>query len=131
MWLYKRILYYLLIDEWKSFWDNNCFFAAILVDLSKAFDTIDHDLSIATLRLYGVDDSALKLFHNCLKNRWQRNKINCLFNSWSELLYGVPEGSLFGPLLFNINIYDLFFEVMQDIYVILLMILPLILADLN
>ena len=68
------------------------------MDLCKAFDTINHDLLIAKLHPYGFDKNSLKLLLSYLKNRWHRTRINQHFNSWEELLQGVTQGSVFGPL---------------------------------
>ena len=72
------------------------------MDLSKAFDTVNHDLLIAKLHAYSFDIKTLKLMHNYLRKRWQRTKVNSSFRTWSELLQGVSQGSVLGPILFNI-----------------------------
>ena len=82
---------------------------AILMDLSKAFDTFNHELLIAKLNAYGFSHDSLLLLYSYLANRWQRTKINNTYSSWSEILLGVPQGSISGPLLFNIYLNDLFF----------------------
>ena len=80
----------------------------MLTDLSKAFDCLSHEL-IAKLNAYGFTLSALKLVHDYLSDRKQRTRINNLYSTWFEILFGVPQGSILGPLLFNISLVDLFF----------------------
>ena len=74
--------------------DNKGCGGAILTDLSKAFDTINHDLLIAKLHVYRFSKESLKLIKSYLTNRWQRNKLNTSFSKWIEILLGVPQGSL-------------------------------------
>ena len=82
---------------------------AVLMDLLKAFDTINHELLIVKLHAYGFIKETLTLIASYLSDRWQRVKINDTFSTWSALEQGVPQGSVLGPVVFNAYVNDLFF----------------------
>ena len=85
----------------------------MLTDLSKAFDCLSYELLLAELHAYGFSISALRLIYSYLANRKQRTKINSSYSSWEEIIIGVPQGSILGPLLFNIFLSDMFFVLSQ------------------
>ena len=78
----------------------------IYLDLSKAFDTIDHTILIDKLKYYGVHEINLKLFSSYLENRKQHTEIDNVKSNTSLITTGIPQGSILGPLLFIIYIND-------------------------
>ena len=83
------------------------------MDLSKACDCLSHNLLLAKLSAYGFDESAIKLIANYLSNKYQRAKIGSTFSSYLEILRGVTQGSILGPILYNLSINDLMFFIQE------------------
>ena len=102
-----------MLEKWKRALDKGEYVSALFMDLSKAFDTISHDLLIAKLKAYGFSKEALKLMKSYLKNRKQNVQINNKFSSERDAIIGVAQGTIDGPLLFNLFINDLVFFIEQ------------------
>ena len=81
-----------MIEVWKKNLDKGNEFAVILIDLSKALDTVNHSLLLAKLEAYRFFMTSLKLMQSYLCNRFQRTFVNASFSDWKEIETGVPQG---------------------------------------
>ena len=79
------------------------------MDLSKAFDSLNHELLIAKLKCYGLDQNAVEFFRSYLSNHYQCCKINNILGDGRKSTAGVPQGSILGLLFFSIFLNDIFF----------------------
>ena len=103
-----------MFERWKKALDKNKLAGAFLTDLSKAFDCIYHELLIAKLEAYGFGHESLTFIYSYLSGRRQRTKVNGSFSDWSNITFGVPQGSILGPLLFSIDFNDIFYYIPES-----------------
>ena len=79
----------------------------VFIDLSKAFDTVDHCILLEKLTLYGIRGNELSWFQSYLKDRKQYTSVGDTFSSVLTIQCGVPQGSILGPLLFILYVNDM------------------------
>ena len=96
-----------MLKKWEISVDSGKASGALLTDLSKAFDCLDHELLISKLNAYGFTLPALRLIHDFLSQRKQRTRVNNSYSKWLAVMFGIPQGSILGPLLLNNFLTDL------------------------
>lgn len=89
-----------LVEEWREAIDEDTLVGALLLDMSKAFDTVNHLILLQKLDRYGLRGAELEWFTDYLSGRRQRVCIGGVRSEWTDVKRGVPQGSILGPLLF-------------------------------
>ena len=87
-----------ILETWERSLDKGKVFGALLAHLLTLFDCLDHELVTVALNGYGFSFPALRLINNYLSNRKQRTKIENTYSTWLDIIFGVPQGSILGPL---------------------------------
>ena len=103
-----------MLGRWKKAFDKNKHAGVFLTVLSKVFDCIHYELLIAKLEAYGFGHESLTFIYSYLSSRRQRMKVNGSFSDWSNITPRVPQGSILGPLLFNIDFNDIFYIIPES-----------------
>ena len=117
MWFSSRIQYsaqhclLIMTEKWHQCLDKGGISGTLLTDLSKAFDCLLYDLLITKLAAYGFDYDTLVFIQSYYSERQQRTKVNNAYSTYSDILYGIPKGSILYLLLCSIYISDMFYDI--------------------
>lgn len=104
------VMEFFRFQKFRKSWGQGSEYDTLPTGPWKAFDCLPHDLIIRKLHAYGFDMPPLRLIHSYLPNRYLRVKISISYNLWSLIRYGVPQGSIFSPIPFNVNLWYVLFD---------------------
>ena len=105
----------MLIENCRAALDKGELVGLLSTDMSKAFDSMYYPLIQAKLKAYGTGDNSLDLIRSYFSNRFSRVKIGNATSSWKKVTRGCPQGSAFGPLLWNLFQNDLTFVIKSNV----------------
>lgn len=83
------------VDDWRKEIDSDRLVGSAMIDLSKAFDAVDHSILLRKLKCYGIQGDALRLFSNYLEGKRQKVMIGSAQSGWSTIKRDVPQGSIY------------------------------------